>query len=59
MDGKGPYGDKLPNGKPINDQNAVEWIKVGGVGKLGQMPGHLDLTPEQLLDLVAYLKTLK
>ena len=59
MDGKGAYGDKLPNGKPINDQNAIEWIKVGGVGKIGQMPGHPDLTPEQLTDLVAYLKTLK
>jgi cytochrome c551/c552 len=59
MDGKGAYADKLPNGKPVNDQNAVEWIKVGGVGKIGQMPGHADLTPEQLLDLVAYLKTLK
>jgi cytochrome c len=59
MDGKGAYGDKLPNGKPINDQNSAEWIKVGGVGKIGQMPGHPDLTAEQLADLVAYLKTLK
>jgi cytochrome c len=59
MDGKGAYGDKLPNGKPITDQNTAEWIKVGGVGKIGQMPGHSDLTPEQLTDLVAYLKTLK
>ena len=59
MDGKGQYGDKLPNGKPLNDQNAAEWIKVGGVGKIGQMPGHTDMTQEQLLDLVAYLKTLK
>jgi cytochrome c551/c552 len=59
MEGKGQYGDKLPNGKPISDKNATEWIKVGGVGKIGQMPGHPDLTQEQLLDLVAYLKTLK
>lgn len=59
MDGKGSYGDKLPNGKPLNDANMVEWIKVGGVGKIGQMPGHSTLTPEQLADLVAYLKTLK
>jgi mono/diheme cytochrome c family protein len=59
MDGKGAYGDKLPNGKPLNDQNAVEWIKIGGVGKIGQMPGHPDMSPDQLRDLVAYLKTLK
>jgi cytochrome c551/c552 len=59
MEGKGTYGDKLPNGKPIDDQNAAEWIKVGGVGKAGQMPGHPDLSAEQLTDLVAYLKTLK
>jgi hypothetical protein len=31
--GKGPYGDKLPNGKPIDEANMVEWIKIGGVGK--------------------------
>lgn len=59
MDGKGPYGDKLPNGKPLNDTNMAEWIKIGGVGKIGQMPGHPDMSAEQLADLVAYLKTLK
>lgn len=59
MDGKGPYGDKLPNGKPMNETNLAEWIKIGGVGKIGQMPGHPDMPAEQLADLVAYLKTLK
>lgn len=59
MDGKGSYGDKLPNGKPISDENAAEWIKIGGVGKIGQMPGHPDMSQDQLRDLVAYLKTLK
>ena len=59
MDGKGSYGDKLPNGKPLNDQNATEWIKIGGVGKIGQMPGHTDMSAEQLRDLVAFLKTLR
>jgi cytochrome c len=59
MDGKGQYGDKLPNGKPLTDQNTAEWIKIGGVGKIGQMPGHPDLSADQLADLVAYLKTLK
>jgi mono/diheme cytochrome c family protein len=59
MDGKGPYGDKLPNGKPMDDKNMTEWIKIGGVGKLGQMPGHPDLSADQLANLVAYLRTLK
>ena len=52
------YQGNLPNGKPINEQNVTEWIKTGGVGKIGQMPGHPTLTPEQMTDLVAYLKTL-
>lgn len=59
MDGKGPYGNNLPNGKPINDANVQEWIKVGGVGKIGQMPGFSDLSTDQLADLAAYLRTLK
>lgn len=57
--GKGPYGDKLPNGKPISDANVAEWIKVGGVGKIGQMPGFNTLTEQELADLAAYLKTLE
>jgi cytochrome c len=52
------YQGNLPNGKPINEQNVMDWIKTGGVGKIGQMPGHTTLTPEQMTDLVAYLKTL-
>ena len=52
------YKGNLPNGKPINEQNVAEWIKIGGVGKIGQMPAHTTLTPEQMTDLIAYLKTL-
>jgi cytochrome c len=52
------YQGNLPNGKPINEQNVMDWVKTGGVGKIGQMPGHTTLTPEQMTDLVAYLKTL-
>lgn len=59
MEGKGAYGDKLPNGKAITDDNVAQWIKIGGVGKIGQMPNFPDLTPEQLSDLVAFLKTVK
>ncbi len=57
--GQGPYGENLPNGKPITDENVMEWIKVGGVGDIGQMPGNPTLTDEQLADLVAYLRTLE
>ena len=52
------YQGNLPNGKPIDEQNVKDWIKTGGVGKIGQMPGHTTLTPAQMTDLVAYLKTL-
>lgn len=56
---KGPYGDKLPNGEPINEENMAEWIKIGGVGTIGQMPGNNILTDQELADIVAYLKTLE
>ena len=59
VNGKGPYGDKLPNGESITDANLIEWIKIGGVGKIGQMPGNNTLSDQELADLVAYLKTLK
>lgn len=59
MQGEGPYGDQLPNGKPLTDANVAEWIKLGGSGEIGNMPGNPALTDEQLMDLVAYLKTLE
>lgn len=59
VNGNGPYGENLPNGKPINDANLIEWLKIGGVGKIGQMPGNNTLTDQELADLVAYLKTLE
>lgn len=59
VNGKGPYGANLPNDKPINDANLIEWLKIGGVGKIGQMPGNNTLTDQELADLVAYLKTLE
>jgi cytochrome c len=57
--GQGEYGSNLPNGKPINDENVAEWIRTGGTGQIGNMPSYPDLTPEQIGDLVAYLKTLQ
>ncbi len=59
VNGKGPYGDKLPNGEPITDESLIEWIKIGGVGKIGQMPGNNTLSDQELADIVAYLKTLE
>lgn len=56
------YGGKLPNGRPITDENVAAWIKTGGQGKIGLMPvkGNIaDLTDQNIVDLIAYLKTLK
>lgn len=57
--GKGTYGDKLPNGKPINEANVIEWLRIGGVGKIGEMPGNITLADQELADITAYLKTLQ
>lgn len=59
VNGKGPYGDKLPNGETITDESLLEWIKVGGIGKIGQMPGNNTLSDAEIADIVAYLKTLE
>lgn len=46
----------LPNGEPVNDKTLDRWIRNGG----GMMPGFKNaLSPEQMRDLLAYLKTLK
>ncbi|UOF92065.1 cytochrome c [Fodinisporobacter ferrooxydans] len=48
------------NGKPMNDTNLTEWIKTGGTGKIGNMPGMAgSLSDQQIADVVAYVKTLK
>lgn len=45
----------LPDGAPVNDTNVETWIRQGG----GLMPGFKNaLTPEQMRDLLAYLKGL-
>ena len=64
------YGTVLPNGKPVNDADVAEWIKVGGGGpgvgpepKDGQsytaMPGFPNLSDQQIAELIAYLKLLQ
>lgn len=55
-----PYGEQLPNGKPITVENVAEWIRNGGSGQIGTMPPMgSSLTPEELSDLIAYLQTLE
>jgi cytochrome c oxidase subunit 2 len=56
--GNGIYKGILGNFKPINDDNVKAYVREGGVGKVGKMPAHPDLSDEQLQQLVDYLKTL-
>jgi mono/diheme cytochrome c family protein len=56
--GNGIYDGILGNFKPINDENVKTYLREGGVGKVGKMPAHPELTDEQLQQLVDYLKTL-
>jgi mono/diheme cytochrome c family protein len=45
----------LPNGEAVTDENIERWVRNGG----GQMPGFKNaISPEQMRDLIAYLKTL-
>lgn len=45
----------LPNGEAVTDANVERWVRNGG----GLMPPFKNaLTPEQMKDLLAYLKTL-
>lgn len=46
-------------GKPATDETLRIWIRVGGSGPTGTMPGFGEIiTEEELNDLIAYLKTL-
>ena len=45
----------LPNGEAVTDANVERWIRNGG----GLMPGFKNaISPQQMIDLIAYLKTL-
>jgi glucose/arabinose dehydrogenase/cytochrome c551/c552 len=59
MDGGGPYAGKLPNGKPIDEASVSAWIRSGGAGTIGVMPGYPDLSDQDMSALLAYLRTLK
>ena len=49
------HASALPNAEPVNDQTVENWIRNGG----GNMPGFKGiLSPEQMRDVIAYLKTL-
>ena len=44
--------EELPSGKPVNDENLIDWIHTGG----GIMPGFPNIEGEQLDSLVGFLK---
>jgi mono/diheme cytochrome c family protein len=52
------YDGRLPNGEEITEVNVAEWIRDGGRGEIGAMPGQR-LTDEQMDRLIEYLKTLE
>lgn len=52
------YGGKLPNDAAITDENVADWIREGGQGQIGRMPG-IPLSEQEMTDLLAYLKTLE
>ena len=56
--------DKLPNGKPVNDDNVREWIKKGSAtykteGAPFMPPYETQVSDNDITDIIAYLKTLK
>lgn len=67
-DGTKSYGTNLPNGKPINDETVLEWIRLGTAG----FPEHIEtldgetypampaiaITDEEYQNLSVYLKAL-
>lgn len=53
----GYYGNKLPNGRPITSSTVFQWVRSGGSGQVGTMPGF-SFSTRDLNDLVAYLRTL-
>lgn len=52
------YGGNLPNGTAISDENVAAWIRSGGQGQIGRMPG-IPLSEQEMSNLLAYLKTLE
>lgn len=52
------YGGKLPNGAAISDESVAAWIRSGGQGQIGRMPG-IPLGEQELADLLTYLRSLE
>lgn len=52
------YGGKLPDGATITDESVAAWIRAGGQGQIGRMPG-IPLSEQEMTDVLAYLKTLE
>ncbi|MBI1801503.1 MAG: cytochrome c [Chloroflexi bacterium] len=59
--------DKLPNGKPVNDDTIKEWVQKGSASYKSDpsqqpyMPPYAGVvnTDDKMADMIAYLKTLK
>lgn len=52
------YAGKLPNGAIISEESVAAWIREGGRGQIGSMPG-IQVNDADLSVLLAYLKTLQ
>ena len=52
------YDGKLPNGAAITEANVAAWIRTGGQGQIGRMPG-IPVGEQEMTALLAYLKTLE
>ncbi|HEU4324232.1 MAG TPA: c-type cytochrome [Roseiflexaceae bacterium] len=51
------YGGNLPNGAAITRASVAAWIRSGGQGQIGRMPG-ITLSDQEMSELIAYLATL-
>jgi cytochrome c oxidase cbb3-type subunit 3 len=71
-DGTAAFGKTLPNGKPVEVANFIEWVRMGGAAFAAQevkpaagfgnylivaMPPFPTLTDEQMADLLAFIST--
>jgi cytochrome c len=52
------YGGRLPNGAAITDESVAAWIREGGQGQIGRMPG-MALSEQEMAELLMYLKSLE
>jgi cytochrome c len=51
------YNGNLPNGSPRTEENIAAWIRSGGQGEVGVMPGR-EVSDAEMANLLAYLRTI-